>query len=179
MFEQRTNTAADWIGSGSHFDDPKHDCRPRIDEAIDNAGFLRNPRPASRLPTHFAADEIHYRTANFPDLTLATNSPRRGSLPSHANVWLKATEPSLARRPGKSWLDCGQRGVLATFAVAVIALTLSAMMNVNHVFGRTFGPVGKMLISDETARRVCASPRCWTAARWLLWTAVRPRKGTP
>jgi len=34
-------TVADWIGSGSLFDDPKPDWRPRIDEALDNAGFLQ------------------------------------------------------------------------------------------------------------------------------------------
>lgn len=33
-------TLADWIGSGSLFDDPTVDWRPRVDQALDQAGFL-------------------------------------------------------------------------------------------------------------------------------------------
>ena len=34
-------TVADWIGSGSLFDDPNADWRPRITEALDSAGFFQ------------------------------------------------------------------------------------------------------------------------------------------
>ncbi|SMG66482.1 CRISPR-associated helicase Cas3 [methanotrophic bacterial endosymbiont of Bathymodiolus sp.] len=34
-------TVADWIGSSSHFDDPKEDWRPIIKQALDEAGFVK------------------------------------------------------------------------------------------------------------------------------------------
>ncbi|MDO9106508.1 MAG: CRISPR-associated endonuclease Cas3'' [Methylovulum sp.] len=34
-------TVSDWIGSGSLFDDPTHDWRPNISNALDNAGFVQ------------------------------------------------------------------------------------------------------------------------------------------
>jgi len=41
-------TVSDWIGSGSYFENPEADWRPRVEQALDSAGYI-NPRLISGL----------------------------------------------------------------------------------------------------------------------------------
>lgn len=83
-------TVSDWIGSGAFFEDPAADWQPRVDQAIEDAGFL----PITVIPD-LVFEDIFSFSPNAAQVRLAEVASRPGVYLLEAPMGMGKTEAAL------------------------------------------------------------------------------------
>ncbi len=139
-------SVADWIGSGGHFEDPGQDWQPRIDRALDEAGFLA---PAVKPGLNFG--QVFGFEPRDAQQRLIEQASAPGVYVLEAPMGLGKTEAALYA--AYRMLECGQ--------ATGIYFALPTQLTSNRIFERFNAFLDRILAENCPHRTLLLHGNAW------------------